>query len=150
MGGALSSQAFQNGLNLAENQTQSNNTNELGALSTLLNGGNATTNTGLTAGDNSVTNATSNFNIGENAGQGEQSANQANLTNEQQQYQAATNDPFAALNNYMGIVGSQNWGSSTTGQTQTTPSALSIIGGLLGAGGAAASGGGALGWKPLG
>jgi hypothetical protein len=37
----------------------------------------------------------------------------------------------------MNIIGSRNWGSNGTGTatTTTTPSALQMIGGLLGAGG---------------
>jgi len=72
--------------------------------------------------------------MGENAGQGEQAAQQANLTNQQQQYQSGFSDPFDALRQYMGIIGTQNWGSNSTGSstTQTSPSAWSVIGGLLG------------------
>jgi hypothetical protein len=157
LNGSLTGIAFGNGLNLAENQAQNNNANTIGALSDLINGGNMTTGTGLNLGTGSIGNQGSLFNIAGTGGAGEQAANQAQLTNEEQQYQAQTNDPFAALNNYMGIVGSNNWGQNTTGTQSTSPSALSMIGGLLGAGGSLMGGFGKLGsaaadaggWGPL-
>jgi hypothetical protein len=145
LSGSLQSGAFQNGLNLAENQAQGNNSLTASDLTNLINGGNATTSTGLNAGTSSIGNEGSLFNIGETGGAGQQAANQAYLTNQLQQYQAGVNYPFAALNNYMGIVGSNNWGQNTTGTQQTSPSALSMIGGLLGAGGTLAGGIGKLG-----
>lgn len=149
MTGALTSQAYTNGLNLAENQAQANNNGALSALTNEGNIGNTTTNTGVNAGTSSVNNQGQLYGMAENAGQGEQQNNQEALTNQQQQYQAAVNDPFAALNNYMGIVGSNNWGSSSNGTTTTTPSAYQVLGGLLGAAGQGASMAGGLGWKPF-
>lgn len=149
LSGALSSQAFANGLNLAENQANSNNTAALTALTNEGNIGNTTTSTGVNANNSSINNQGALYGLAENAGQGEQQNNQENLTNQQQQYQAAVNDPFAALQNYYGIVGANNWGQTTNGTTTTTPSITSILGGLLGAGGSAAGTAGSLGWKPF-
>lgn len=142
--GSLTSNAFSNGLNLAENQAQSNNNNTLAALTNQGQLGNTTTNTGDSLASNAINNQGALFNIGEAAGSGEQAANQANLTNQEQQFQAQTSDPFAALDNYFGIVGSQNFGTNTTGTQTTTPSALSVIGGLLGGAGSLAGGLGSL------
>ncbi|MFI4971097.1 MAG: hypothetical protein ACHP7H_00340 [Hyphomicrobiales bacterium] len=152
MTGALGSQAFANGMNLASSNANANNTNELGALTNTANAGTNATNSGVNAGTTAINNQGTLYSMAQNAGQGEQAANQANLTNEQQQYQAQTQDPFAALQQYMGIVGSQNWGSnSTSNSTSTsTPSAWQVIGGLLGGAGSLAGTAGGLGWKPFG
>jgi hypothetical protein len=59
------------------------------------------------------------------------------LDNEQQQYQSATTSPYAALNGYMGVIGSNNWGSNSTGTSDTTstPLAWDTISGLMSSGG---------------
>ena len=151
MSGSMQGTAFANGLNLAENQANQNNTTNLGALSDAANAGTNAANSGVNVGTSSINNQGQLYSLAENAGQGQQAANQADLTNQQQQYQAQTNDPFAALNNYYNIVGSTNWGSSTSGtQTATSsPSAWSVIGGLLGGVGSAANAAGSLGWQPF-
>jgi hypothetical protein len=151
MTGALSSQAFQNGLSLAENQANANNTAALSAITNMGNIGNAATNSGTNAITQGINGQGQIFGMGENAGQGEQAAQQANLTNQQQQYQAGVSNPFDALRQYMGIIGTQNWGSNSTGSstTQTSPSAWSVIGGLLGGLGGGAGLAGNLGWKPF-
>jgi hypothetical protein len=138
MTGALSSQAYTNGLNLAETQANQNNGAALSALTNQGTIGNAATNTGVNAGTSSINQQSGLYNIANAGGTGEQSAAQANLTNQQQQYMSQLSSPFAALQQYMGIVGSNNWGSNSTGTqtTTTTPSALSTIGGLMGVAGA--------------
>jgi hypothetical protein len=151
MYGALSSQAFQNGLTLAENQANANNTAALNAATNAGNIGNTATNAGTNAITNGINGQGTIFGIGENAGQGEQAANQANLTNQQQQYQSQITSPFDALKQYMGIIGTQSWGGNTSGTStsQTDPSAWQVIGGLLGGLGGAAGTAGSLGWKPF-
>lgn len=147
LSGALTSQAYSNGLNLAENQANTNNAQSLSALTNEGSLGNNATNTGTNAVSNGINDQGALYSIGENAGQGEQASNQAQLTNELQQYQAALQDPFAALNEYYGIVGSNNWGQNTTGQstTESSPSAWSVLGGLLGGAGSLAGGLGKMG-----
>lgn len=152
MTGALGSQAFANGMNLASSNANANNTDKLGALSSEATAGTNATNSGVNAGTAGINDQGALYGMAENAGQGEQAANQANLTNQQQQFQAQTQDPFAALQQYMGIIGSQNWGTTTNGtaSTTSTPSAWQVIGGLLGGAGNVASMAGGLGWKPFG
>lgn len=153
LGATLRNNAFSTGLQLASNNAASNNQLSLGALSDMLNGGNSAVGTGINAGTAGINNQGTLFSLAENAGQGQQAADQAKLTNEGQQYNAAVNDPYAALNNYFNIIGSKSWGGNTTGtQTGTqesTPSAWSVLGGLLGAAGSAAGTAGTLGWKPF-
>jgi len=151
LSGTLQSQAYQNGLQLAENQANNNNTNYLSALSNEGNIGTNTLNAGTNAANSGISDQGALYSIASNAGAGEQAANQAQLTNELQQYQAQVQDPYAALNGYMGIIGSNNWGAQSNGTstTETTPSALSVIGGLLGAAAGGAQMAGGLGWKPF-
>jgi hypothetical protein len=152
LSGQLGSQAFQNGLTLASNNANTTNAAELQALQNWGVLGNSTTNAGTNLGNSSVNNAGSLYGIAENAGQGEQAAAQAALDNQLKQYQAQVSDPYAPLNGLMGIIGSNNWGSNSSGTstTTTTPSAFSVIGGLLGGAGSLASGFGDLGWQPFG
>jgi hypothetical protein len=151
LSGTLQSNAYQNGLNLAETSANSNNANTLGALNSAGSIGNATTNTGVNAGTSSINNQGALYGMASNAGAGEQAANQANLTNQQQQYQSQVTSPYAALNGLMPIIGSTNWGGNSTGtsNTTTTPSAWSVIGGLLGGATQAAGTAGKLGWSPF-
>jgi len=150
LGATMRGTAFNNGMQLASSNANANNTNELAALTNAASAGNTATNTGVNAGTSSINDQGNLYSLAENAGAGQQAANQANLTNQQQQFQAQTNDPFAALQNYYNIVGANNWGQTTTGTQTSTPSAWQVIGGLLGGVGNAASTAGTLGWKPLG
>src|SRR5207244_3688458 len=73
---------------------------------------------------------------------GDQHAQQANLDNQQAQYQSKVQAPYASLQQLMGIIGSNNWGANTTGTSTATktPGAFDILGGLLGTAGSAATG----------
>lgn len=152
LSGALSGQAFANGLSLAENQASTNNAQSLGALTSAGNIGNQTTSTGISGVNNGINDQGALFSIAGQGGAGLQAADQAKLTNELQQYQGAVSNPFDALKQYMSIVGGQSWGGNTSGtSTQTsTPSAWSVIGGLLGGVGSLAGTAGKLGWSPFG
>jgi hypothetical protein len=149
---SLSGQAFAQGLGLASNNANANNQGALTAALGAANGGNASLNSGANAIGGAINGQGTLFGIGSNAGQGLTAAQQADLTNQNQQYQAGINNPYAALMPYMKLVGSQLYGSNSTGSstTQNDPGALGIIGGLLGAAGSAAGGLGGMGWKPFG
>lgn len=58
--------------------------------------------------------------------------NQSALDNQYAKYNAQTQTPWQNLQNYYGIIGGNNWGSSTTGSgtstQQTNPSLLSSLG----------------------
>lgn len=137
----LYSKAYSNGLGLAENQAQSNNTDNLAAYTS----GASTGTNAATAGANGQTAALT------NAG--------TQNTNNETNYLGSVSNAYAPLQAYMNLIGSQNWGSTTstngssqtqgtgTSTTESTPSAFSTIAGLLGGGLSAASG---LGWKPFG
>jgi len=148
---SLSGQAFGQGLTLASSNANANNTAALTAASQAANAGTSSLNAGTNAVNGSISGQGQLFGIGSNAGQGLTAADQANLTNEQQQYQAGINNPYAALAPYMSLVGKQLYGQNSTGTTttQSDPGIAGILGGLLGAGGSLASGLGGLGWKPF-
>jgi hypothetical protein len=147
----LGGQAFGQGLQLASNNAQNNNQSLLTAA---VNAGNVG-NSGLYAGTGAVGGAINGqgsiFGMGTNAGQGLTAAQQANLTNQQQQYQGDVNNPYGALMPYMKAVGSQLYGTNTNGTTttQNDPGVAGILGGAAGAAGSLASGLGSLGWAPF-
>ena len=125
LNGSLTGQAYANGLSLAQQQANNNNVNNLSALNNLGTLGNTATNTGVNAGTNSVANQGALSSEAAAGGAGLTAAQQANLTNQLQQYQAQTQDPYAALQGLMGIIGTNNWGSTSNGTSNTTtPPAL--------------------------
>ena len=149
---SLTGQAFGQGLQLASNNANNNNQLQLGAATNAANAGNSSVYAGTGAVNGAINGQGTLFGIGSNAGQGLTAANQAQLDNQNQQYQAGVNNPYAALTPYMKLVGSQLYGSNSNGTTttQNDPGVAGILGGLLGAAGSAASGAGGLGWKPFG
>lgn len=135
LSGTLQSQAFQNGLTLAQQQAQNNNVNALTALGTQGNLGLGSFNGGNAAIGNGIQNESGVLNIGNGGGTGQQQAQQATLDNMLKQWQSGQTAPYAGLQGLMSIIGSQNWGSNSTGtsHTETDPGILGTIGGLLGA-----------------
>jgi hypothetical protein len=142
LNGALTGQAFNQGLSLAQQQAQNNNVNALGALASQGSIGNTAAGTGVNAGTAATANQGALSSENAEGGAGLTAAQQANLTNQQQQYQAKTQDPYAALQGLMGIIGTNNWGSNSTGTSNTTstPSAWDTISGLMSSGGGLAKG----------
>jgi hypothetical protein len=137
LGSTLRSNAFKDGLTLASSNANANNTDTLGALSSAAGQGTNAANTGVSASTSGINQQTGLYNLANAAGTGEQSANQADLTNQNQQYQSGVSAPFASLQQLMSIIGTQNWGANTTGTktVKTDPSVLSTIAGLLGTAG---------------
>jgi hypothetical protein len=138
---SLYSNAYSNGLNLASSNANANNANSLGALSSAAGAGTNAANSGVNASSAGINDQTNLFGLANTAGSGQQAANQANLNNQSAQYASQVSSPYASLQQLMSIIGSQKWGQDTTGTSTTTsnPSALSMIGGLLGAAGQGAS-----------
>jgi hypothetical protein len=149
---SLYSNAFANGLNLASSNANANNASTLGALSSAAGQGTNAENSGVNASSAGINDQTNLFSLANAAGTGEQNANQADLNNQQAQYQSLVSSPYASLQQLMSIIGSQKWGQDTTGTAtqSTTPSAMSVIGGLLGGVGSLAGTAGGLGWRPFG
>lgn len=128
--------AFNNGLNLAQNSSQFNNTAILDALKSAGSLGTGAVGTGVGATGAGIDQQGNLFNLANQAGAGQQAAGQASLDNSIGKSDSAWDN----LMKYYGIVGGNNWGGTTQGYgtTQSTPSAWQVIGGLLSAGGNAA------------
>ena len=139
LGATLRSNAFSNGLSLAQTQAQNNNAAKLAALSGQGSLGNAAANTGNDASNSSIDNLIKQLSTASAGGAGLREADQANLTNQSQQFQAQTTAPYENIKQLLSIVGGQSWGSSSTGTSSGTetkqPSIWEIIGGLAGAAG---------------
>jgi hypothetical protein len=140
LGASLRSQAYKDGLSLASSNANANNGNSLGALSSAAGAGTTAANSGVNASSSAINDQGNLFNLAGTGATGQQQATQANLDNQNAQFQSQTSAPYAALQQLMGIIGSNNWGGQTTGSSTTTktPSALETIGGLIGAGTSAA------------
>jgi hypothetical protein len=139
--GTLRSQAFQNGLTLAQQQAQNNNTDKLAALSGQGAVGATASSVGNTADNSSIANMIAKLSAGATGGAGLTAGDQANLTNQLQKYQSDTTSPYNSLAALMSIIGgnygmtANTTGSGTGHETDTTQaSPFSIAGGLLGAG----------------
>lgn len=101
--------------------------------------GNTVAGTGIGANSGSIGDMTNLFNIANTAGAGQQAADQADLTNQQQQYQSQVSSPYDNINQFMKLIGGQMYGSegtsSGTSTTTSNPSVWQILGGLMSAGG---------------
>lgn len=133
--------AFARGLQLAQTQGNNNNASTVAAAQGAGAIGNAAANTGVNANNSSIANQGALNQTAMTGGAGQQAAAQANLTNQQQQFQQGTANNYANLQQLMSIIGGKNWGSQTSGTTTgnstttTSPSMmddLSKITGILG------------------
>jgi hypothetical protein len=119
--------AFQNGLNLAEQNSQATNNSMLDAIKSAGAMGGSAATTGLGALDSSVNQQGRLFDLAQQGGAGQQAAGQAAIDNKTQMSDAAWDN----LMKYYGIVGSQQWGGTQSGTTTSTPSIWQIAGGLM-------------------
>lgn len=129
--------AYNQGLATSLARAQGADSNSLGALSSLVNGGTSAASAGVNANSGAIQQQGGLYDIANAGGAGQQAANQAVLDNQQQKYQSQVSSPFDALQQFMQIIGSQNWGGSTTGTStsSSTPSTMDTIGKLMSAGG---------------
>lgn len=127
---SLSGQAFGQGLQLASGNANANNQGSLTAMLGAANAGNSALSAGGGALSDAIKGQGNLFNMGTTAGQGLTDAQQAALTNQQQQYMAGINNPYAALMPYMNLIGMQNWGQNKQGTEESTknPSMMDSIG----------------------
>jgi hypothetical protein len=133
----LRGQAYNTGLQTAEGQAQSNNEGILSAATNRGQLGGSAAATGLGGLSSSIADQGNLYGIAGQGGAGEQAGNQANFDNQNAKYSFDQQAPFTPLQNFMSIIGSNNWGSNSNSQgtSTTTPSAWQVIGGLMNAGG---------------
>jgi hypothetical protein len=93
---------------------------------------------GINGAASATNDATANFGLGQAAGQQQQTFDQNALNNSYQQWQMGNTYNQNVLNDFMGVVGSGNWGgSSATAQQSTLPTNLAgnaLGGAAVGAG----------------
>ena len=139
---ALRGSAYQQGLGLAQDQYKFNDNARLNQYGTLGNMGVNTAGLGASNLTGSVSSAADLFNIGNAGGLGQQANNQAQLDNDKARFDAQQQAMWGPLAQYMQIVGANQWGSDSTGKSNTnatqTASPASQIAGILGAAGSAA------------
>lgn len=85
---------------------------------------------GLAANDTGMQQQLGLFDLANKAGAGNQVGNQLGI--DDARLRAQNPDAWQALQNYYGIVGSQNWGGTGTQTSTQTPSQMSQIGGMMG------------------
>lgn len=125
---SLMNQNYQTGLSAAQG-LNSQNLSALGALGSI---GQSLGQSGLNALSTNINNSGAIANQAQEGANTVQQLDQSKLTNDIQKFSEQQNFPWQALQNYMGIVGGQNWGGTTNSTTTTNPSGWSIAGGLLG------------------
>lgn len=132
----LRGQLFNSGLQLAENGRQADNSSTLNALTGAAGAGNAALGTGVGAIGSGATTAGNLFNIAATGGAGMQANAQTGIDNAKGMNEYANGQAAQNLQNFMSIIGGQQWGGQSTGtSTQTsTPSVWNTIGSALGIG----------------
>lgn len=127
-------QQFNNGLNLAEQGRQFDNNSVLDAFKSMASAGGSAVGTGVNALGAGVDQAKGLFDIANSGGAGQQASDQAAIDNSKGMSEYGNDTAAKNLQNFYNIIGSQNWGgtSSGTSTTQSTPSMWSTIGSGLG------------------
>jgi hypothetical protein len=127
-------QQFNNGLQLAEQNSQSNNSNMLQSLLGQLSGANTSIGTGVGAIGSGIQQQGGLFDIANGGGAGMQQDGQNKIDNEKGMSEYASGTANQNLQNFFNIIGSQNWGGSSSGTQTSTPSMWNTIGSALGMG----------------
>lgn len=127
----LRGSAFNTGITTSANEIQNDQAAKLGALTSLGGIGGSAANSGVAARSGSITDQGNIYNIANQGAAAPQANQQLGFDNQNQGYNFNTNSVFQALQNYMNLVGG-NYGSESSGTSTTTPSAWSVIGGLMG------------------
>jgi hypothetical protein len=131
--------AYDQGLNLAQQQRQHEDQTGLERLSGFGSLGLGSADSGMGALNNSVEAMINQFNLGNEAAAGQRDASQATIDNALAKYQFNKDDPWGSLMNYYNIIGENNWGGTgttkgrTSGSASQTASGASTLGGVLGA-----------------
>ena len=128
---------YSQGLTTAAQQQYGADAMSLNRAQALTNAGNVAAGYGVNALGQSVNQQGNLFDIANKGIAGQYGAAQADLNNQIAQYQSGVSSPFAPLNSFWNIIGSNNWGNSSRGTntTTSTPSRMSSIGqgvGVLG------------------
>jgi hypothetical protein len=129
---------FNTGFGGAIQSALAGDNSKLGALQTLMGGGTSGVGTGVGAGAGAIAQQGGLFDLANQGAGGVQAGNQADLANQLARYQFGTSSPFAGLSDYWNIVGSNNWGGTTSGTSTTSgtktnsPSDMAKVGSVIG------------------
>jgi hypothetical protein len=139
---ALRGSAYNQGLNLAQQQRQHEDQTGLERLSGFGSLGLGAADSGMSGLNNSVAAMSNLFGLGNEGAAGLQAADQQTLSNELAKYQFNQQDPWGSLMNYYNIVGGDKWGGTvntdtsakgtSAGTVTQQPSMANIFGGILG------------------
>lgn len=125
-------QQFDKGLQLAEQNSQSNNNLILDALKSSASAGGSAIGTGVNAIGSGIDQMKGLFDIANAGGAGQQGALQAAIDDAKGQKEYANNEAWKNLQNYFGVVGAANWGGTSNTTETSTPSTWNQIGSALG------------------
>jgi hypothetical protein len=132
----LRGQAFNHGLDLAEQNSEAGDNSMLNAFAALSSGGNNAATTGVNANTASIGQRGSLFDIANAGGAGQQAADQAGIDNSKAVNQYSTDRLNAMLQAMFGVVGGTGYGGTSTGSGTSTvekqPGALSLASAGLG------------------
>lgn len=131
----LRGQAYTQGLNLAEQNSEANNNAMLAAMTGAGSLGNNATTTGVNALSSGINQQGALYGLAQQGGAGLQASDQAAIDNAKAMSQYGYAAPFDLLNNYFNIIGQRGYGGQTTGtqqgETEKYASPLTIAGGVL-------------------
>lgn len=125
-------QQFDKGLQLAEQNSQSNNNFILDALKSSASAGGNAIGTGVNAIGSGIDQMKGLFDIANAGGAGQQASNQAAIDDAKGQTEYSNDQLWKNLQNMFGIVGSANWGGQSSTKETSTPSTWSTIGSAMG------------------
>lgn len=127
-------QQFNTGLQLAENGRQADNSSMLSSLLGRVQAGNSAVGTGVGAIGSGIQQQGGLFDIANGGGAGMQQNGQNQIDNAKGMSEYANGTANQNLQNFFNIIGSQNWGGSSSGTQTSTPSMWNTIGSALGMG----------------
>jgi len=127
-------QHFDNGLQLAEQGRQYDNSAILDAIKARGAMGSDAVNSGVNAIGSGIQQQGGLFDIANAGGAGGQAAAQAQIDNAKAMSEYGTDRSAQNLQNFFNIIGAQNWGGTQQGTSTSTPSLWSTIGSGLGLG----------------
>lgn len=127
-------QQFNNGLALAEQGRQADNSNALSAIMGGASAGNSAVGTGVGAIGSGIQQQGGLFDIANAGAAGGQQNAQTAIDNSKGMAEYGTDKSAQNLQNFMSIIGGQNWGGSSSGTSSSTPSMWNTIGSALGIG----------------
>jgi hypothetical protein len=127
-------QQFDNGLKLAEQNSEASNNSILDAFKSMASAGGSAIGTGINGIGAGIDQFKGLFDIANGGGAGQQASGQAAIDNAKGMSEYGTDTASKNLQNFYNIIGSQNWGGTSSGtqNATSTPSTWNTVGSGLG------------------